>query len=145
MSEGVVTGGTNLNFRPMSVICFGTLSPRVLRTFQTAANPTSIAHRPAYITPGITGVCGFPVGAPPPPCFSHPVQFTPPPCQYHGAEIYPLGALSVDQSGDPTFALYVCARGAGRVDVMDSVNGSIDFYSPVFIPGVRYVGSTCSQ
>jgi hypothetical protein len=126
---------------------FGTFSPRILRTFQTAANPTSIAHRPSYFTPGINTICGFPVGspAPSPPCFSHAIVFTPPPCQYHGAEIYPLGANSIDTSGDPAFTLYVCARGAGRVDVMDVNSGSIDFYSPVSIPGVRYVGSTNSQ
>jgi hypothetical protein len=125
----------------------GATTPKVVRTFQTAANPTSIAHRPSYFVPGITAICGFPVGSPfpSPPCFSHPVQSTPPPCQYHGAEIYPLGQNSIDTSGDPSLTLYVCARGAGRVDVIGAISGTISVYSPISIPGVRYVGSSCSQ
>ncbi len=125
--------------------------PRVLREFPTAANPTAITHRPSWLSPLTAGYCAFRVGAPSPapPCFSHPVQFSPPPCQYFGAEIYPIQSYNppytVDPSGATSLVMYVCARGAGQVNVIDMVSGAVSFYSPIAIPGVRYIGTTVSE
>ena len=84
-------------------------------------------------------------------CPTKGIAFTPPPCWYYGTEqvVAPFsinfGGSQDDNTGNPSVDLYVCARGAGRVDVVDSVSGSKNFYSPVSIPGVRYVASTASQ
>lgn len=133
---GVVGGAANL--------------PRVVREFSTGANPTSVCHKPSWNTPGVNNpYCAFPVGQPnpSPPCFSHPVTFTPAPCQYYGAEIYPYPSpgFTDDGTGNVSTTLYVCARGAGRIDIVDMTTGAIDFYSPVAVPGIRWVSTTCSQ
>jgi hypothetical protein len=138
--------GSNANHVQVMGVQIGTINlPRIIRTFDTGPNPTSVTHRTAFFAPQIGG-CAFPVGSPPLGCFSHPVIYTPAPCQYFGAEIYPRAPLpGLDTTGDPSLELYVCVRGASRVEVMNVVSGTPSFYSPVNIPGVRYVGSAASQ
>ncbi len=122
--------------------------PRIIREFKTGANPVAVAHRPSVVTPAAAGricILGQPL------CPTKGIAFTPPPCWYYGTEqvVAPFsinfGGSQDDNTGNPSVDLYVCARGAGRVDVIDSVSGSKNFYSPVSIPGVRYVASTASQ
>jgi len=124
--------------------------PRIIREFATGANPVAVAHRPSVVTPLQAGqICTlFSVI---PPCPTKGIAFTPPPCWYTGTEqvVAPFsinfGGSQDDNTGAPSVDLYVCARGAGRVDVIDSVSGTRNFYSPVSIPGVRYVATTASQ
>ena len=114
-------------------------TPKIIREFPTGANPITIAHPPSWYSPLVAGsICQlFTLGCP-----TKPIAFTPPPCWYFGTEQYPAFQ---DPSGDPSLALYVCVRGAGRVEVLDATTGAHDFYSPIYIPGVKGTFSTASQ
>ena len=123
---GVTTGSVN--------------TPKIVREFATGPNPVAIAHITSWFAPnaGFGHLCQL--GAPN--CPQNAIAYTPPPCWYSGTEQFPQ---VIDGTGDPSTALYVCVRGAGRIEVLDSTTGARDFYSPVLIPGVRMVGSTGSQ
>ena len=41
--------------------------------------------------------------------------------------------------------LYICARGASQITVVNLVTGARDFYSPIIIPGVRTIASPATQ
>ena len=116
--------------------------PRIIRSFKTGANPVAIAHVPSWFNPGNGAfICRlFTLGCP-----SKPVAYVPAPCWYAGTEQYPRPGIDNDGSGTESITSYVCARGAGRIDVLNSTTGGKDFYSPIIIPGVRYVASTGSQ
>jgi hypothetical protein len=113
--------------------------PQIVLTIDTAANPVAIAHRSSWYDPLVGGnICQLFT----PGCPTKPIAFIPPPCWYSGTEQYPG---TNDGTGNTSFDLYVCARGASRVQVFDMISGGQDFYSPVLIPGVRYVASPGSQ
>jgi hypothetical protein len=113
--------------------------PNIVREFPTGANPVAVAHPTSWFSPLLGGsICQLGT----PGCPIRGVIYTPPPCWYFGTEQFPA---QPDGSGDPSATLYVCVRGAGRIEVLDSVTGSRDFFSPIFIPGVRMVGSPGSQ
>jgi hypothetical protein len=121
----------------------GTLNlPRQILALDTGANPIAVSHRAGYLDVLTTGswICQLFT----PGCPTLASAFQPPPCWYSGTEQYPTGA---DQDGGFTTSvdLFVCARGAGRVEVINSNSGAVDFYSPVSIPGIRYIASTTSQ
>ena len=118
--------------------------PRIIRSFKTGANPVAIAHTPSWFPPA-SGSWICQLFTSPPPCPSKASAFTPPPCWYFGTEQYPIPGQTEDFSGKPSISVYVCARGAGRVDVLNSTSGGKDYYSPIVIPAVRFVGSTSSQ
>ena len=109
--------------------------PRVINQFtNVGANPTKVAHRASWNLPCIavagSGLC------------NHPAT---PSCWYNGTEQDVLTTVSVDQSMVPTKDLYVCARGASQVTVVDLTSGSRNFYSPISIPGVRFVAGPGTQ
>ena len=99
----------------------------------------AIAHTPSWLPPNGGGwIC----------------QSSTPGLPEQGRRLYPAALLVLgteqfpvnpDLSGQPSILSYVCARGAGRIDVVNSTSGAKDLYSPVVIPGVRFVGSACSQ
>jgi hypothetical protein len=105
--------------------------PRIVNTFeQVGANPVAIAHRCAWLNPCIDWI-----GAPW-------LCSTAPTCWYNGTEQQLLnidGSLAVSQD------LYICARGASQVTVVNLVSGARDFYSPISIPGIRTVASPANQ
>ncbi len=111
--------------------------PDIISRFDNVGNnPTSIAHRPSYFPPciaiaGSTGCLGpLPLGY-----------------QYKGTQqlVNQRGLNGTDTTFDPSTDLYVCARGEGKVTVIDQVSGALSFYSPIPIPGIRQVASTASQ
>jgi hypothetical protein len=113
--------------------------PEIKRKFQTGPNPVAIAHPTAWFSTLAQGwICQLGV----PGCPQRGVLYTPPPCWYYGTEQFPA---QPDLSGDPSLALYVCVRGAGRIEVLDATSGAHDYFSPIVIPGIRMVGSAGSQ
>ena len=84
----------------------------------------------------------------------HPLDFRPPisvcqvggapTCWYNGTEQNTILA-GTDGSMVPTKDLFVCARGASQVTVIDITSGAYNFYSPVSIPGVRFVAGPGTQ
>jgi hypothetical protein len=112
---GVETGAANL--------------PKVVNRFSNVgANPTKVAHRPAWGNDlafcGPLGTCG-----------------TPPSCWYNALE------QQWGTPGDTTVTkdLYVCARGASQITVLDISTGVRNFYSPIKIAGVRFVATASTQ
>jgi hypothetical protein len=101
--------------------------PATARTLPTGDNPTGIAHRPAWT---------MPLGLFPPP--GHPYRF------YQGLGVF--AAISPDGSGAVCNDLYICARGAGRVEIVN-VNGNKPppDQATVAVPGIRGVFATTSQ
>ncbi len=106
--------------------------PSILNTFENVGqNPVAIAHRAAWLnTICIDWLDAIPV------CANQPY------CYYNGTE---QNLFNIDQSGAVSQDLYICARGAGQITVVNLVNGARDFYSPVLIPGVRFVASQATQ
>ena len=51
----------------------------------------------------------------------------------------------IDQSLAVSQDLYVCARGAGQITVVNIVTGGRDYYSPISIPSIRTVATCGSQ
>ncbi len=103
------------------------------RYINVGANPTRVAHRASYgigcIAPAGSGICNVP------PVVS---------CWYGEtlqAEMSPVG----DASMTPTKDLYICARGASQVTVIDITTGIPNFHSPVSIPGVRFIAGPPTQ
>lgn len=111
--------------------------PRVANTFTAVgANPTSIAHRPAWANPCIgPAFDGFPD------CFHD----TTPSCHYNGTEQDCVLFTLIDGTETVSQRLYICSSGASQITVVNMLTGSRDFYSPISIPGVTRVASTCSQ
>jgi hypothetical protein len=107
----------------------GTINlPQIVRTFSTGDNPTSIAHRPSYPQPGLFT----------PETLFHPYR------RYSGlAHVY----TAVDGSGDPSNDVYVCVRGAGRVEIVNVVTGSRPAPpgDQIAIPGIRFIAGCGSQ
>ncbi len=122
---GIQTGAINL--------------PQIVLTVATAANPVAIAHKSSWYDP-LTG--GFMCQLFTPGCPILPVAFLPAPCWYFGTEQIPA---TPDGTGNTSLDLYVCARGASRVQVFDLVGGSQDFYSPIIVPGIRSISAPGSQ
>ncbi|MFV1959591.1 MAG: hypothetical protein ACC662_09295, partial [Planctomycetota bacterium] len=106
--------------------------PRIVNTFENVgANPVSIAHRSAWLNT----ICIDFIGAPW-------LCSTNPACWYNGTEqnlFRPDFSVAVSQD------LYICARGAGQITVVNLVTGGRDFYSPISIPTVRYVATSGTQ
>jgi hypothetical protein len=120
----------------------GTLNvPRRLVTFTAVgANPVAVAHRSAYINPCIQFIGVLPR------CSTNPS------CWYRGTEQWVLsfraGGIAgggIDGSLATAQDLYICARGASQISVVNLVNGARDFYSPISIPGIRFVASPATQ
>lgn len=125
---GVQTGANNL--------------PRILNSFTAVgANPTRVAHRPAWLNPCIDpALDGNNFGC------TH--DAGPASCWYNGTEQDATVFQLIDQPETSSQRVYVCARGAGQVTVINALNGSLDIYggvTPIAIQGVRWVASTCSQ
>jgi len=104
------------------------------RCSNVGANPTRVAHRASWPNP-----CIAPQGSNG--CF-HP---TTPSCWYNGTEQDLLLTTPPDTSMIPTHQLYVCARGASQVTVIDINSGARNFYSPIQISGVRFVAGPSTQ
>jgi hypothetical protein len=113
--------------------------PQIVRQFGTGPNPVAIAHRTAWYS---IRQAGFICDLTQPLCPTVPVVYAPPPCQYWGTEQWPR---FVDNSGAPSTAMYVCVRGASRIEVLNLTSGAPDFYSPVVVPGIRGVYAPGSQ
>jgi hypothetical protein len=120
---GLETGANNL--------------PSKLNEFNAVgANPVNLCHRPAWLLP-----CGAPIlsGA----CIPAGVPQPAPGCYYRNiAEMY---LQAVDQTLAVSQDLYICAKGASQVSIVNMITGAFDEYSPIAIPGVRYVATTCTQ
>lgn len=118
----------------------GSVNPKVIRQFQTGSNPIAIAHPASWFSPLAAGwICQ--IGTPG--CPARGVAFTPPPCWYQQlTEQFPF---QPDLSGAPALWLYVCVRGAGRIEVIQATTGASDTPSRIPITGVRNVGSTSSM
>ena len=127
--------------------------PKIVNTLDTGANPVAVAHPPSWFAPASGSFICAPPGAPG--CPAGPPSFI-----YNGT--YQswwnpnTGQLQAqDGSGKPSLSLYVCVRGAGRIEVVDFNTGARPVTpdrSPaappadkIAIPGVRNVNSTCSQ
>jgi hypothetical protein len=117
----------------------GTLNvPRRLITFTAVgANPVAIAHRSAYVSPCVQLIGVIPR------CSTNPS------CWYRGTEQWALSPRfnggGIDQSLASAQDLYICARGASQISVVNLVNGGRDIYSPISIPGIRFVASPATQ
>lgn len=113
--------------------------PRVLNTFEgVGANPVAVAHRASWQQQPLISALG-------PPWLS-----TSPSCWYNGTQQYiyvpgcpPTGLY--DCTLEPAQAIYICARGAGQISIVDLVTGARDFYSPVHVPGIRTVAGPPTQ
>ena len=109
--------------------------PSVETEIAVGANPTSVAHLPAWSTPTLNDI-------------SAPRNFN---CVYGGQIFWqwqttPTGIVPrLDQSLDPSLELYVCATGAGQINVVNMLSETENFYSPIKIDDVRFVGSQASQ
>jgi hypothetical protein len=124
--------------------------PTIVGTWDTGANPVTVCHLPPWLptTPANGFICA-PPGSPgcpliPTATYSGTTQF---PFAWDGP---PFGALA------PCRWLYVCARGSGRIDVMDLVSGAhpttpdrTPIPAPpadhISIPGVKGAFTTNSQ
>ena len=132
----------------------GTLNlPKVVATLDTGANPVALAHAPSWTPPGSSSFICAPPGAPG--CPAGPQSYI-----YAGtwqAWWNPnTGLLQLqDGTGAPCLDLFVCARGAGRIEVVNFVTGARPVTPDrtpaappadrISIPGVRNVASTCTQ
>lgn len=106
--------------------------PRIINTFeQVGANPVAVAHRSAWINT----ICIDWIGAPWL-CAPYPM------CWYNGTE---QNLLMIDRSMAVSQDLYICARGAGQITVVNLVTGARDYYQPEPIPGIRIVASEGTQ
>lgn len=118
--------------------------PKVVAVLDTGANPVAVAHPAAWFAPPTSFICA-PPGAPG--CPAGPFSFI-----YGGTFQAPT---QPDLSGAPSLNLYVCVRGAGRIEVMNFNTGArpitpdrVPAAPPadkIAIPGVRNVNTTCSQ
>ena len=132
----VAESGSEANAISTLGIESGTINlPRVLNRFiNVGANPTKIAHRASWNNPCIA-VAGS--GN----CF----HGATPSCWYNGTEQDVLLTTGPDFSMVPTKDLYICARGASQVTVVDLTSGIANFYSPIEISGVRFVAGPGTQ
>ena len=109
--------------------------PRILNRFtNVGANPTKVAHHAS-----ISSVCIAVAGS------NDCLQGGSPTCWYNGTEQDIWRTVGPDTSMVPTKDLYICARGASQVTVIDITSGARNFYSPISIPGVRFVAGTGTQ
>ena len=109
--------------------------PRVINQFtNVGANPTNVAHSSSFsvvcIAPAGSLGCAGP---------------KPPSCWYNGTQQDIWLTVGPDNSMVPHNDIFVCARGASQVTVIDLTSGTRHFYSPVNIPGVRFVASHGTQ
>ncbi len=134
------SGSTKNQVVTLTVLGGAINTPKVNREFKTGANPVAIAHPSSWFSPLAAGwICL--IGTPG--CPNNPIAFTPPPCWYEKqTEQFPLNP---DLTGAPSIWIYVCVRGASRIEVINSTTGSKDFYSPISIPGVRNVAAPGSM
>jgi hypothetical protein len=128
--------------------------PGIVLVFDVGANPVALAHRPPVLAPS---VCLLDICASPP-IPGHTCNCTAPATFLYGGAFQ--GAYRVDQSLAVSRDLYVCVRGAGRVEVLDFATGrrpesptrdpslGLPTFTPcdkIPVPGVRMVNTTCSQ
>ena len=107
--------------------------PRLINRFLNVGDtPTKVAHRASWSPPG----CIAPVGSAG--CALPGMRSC-----WFGPSEQALGLA--DGSMVPTKDLYICARGASQVTVIDLTSGSRNFYSPIAIPGVRFVAGEATQ
>ena len=121
----------------LGVLSSATNLPRLINRFlDVGANPTQIAHRASWVNP-----CIAPAGSGG--CVAPGTRT----CWFGGTEQRVLDPFLTrrDVSMVPTKDLYVCARGASQVRVIDLTSGVPSFYSPVSIPGVRFVAGPATQ
>ena len=105
-------------------------NPRIINTFEkVGANPTSVAHPCAYVQVPCIDWIG-PIWQ----CSTNPG------CWYNGTE-----QQLVFPDAGPAQDLYICARGASQVSVVNMVSGLRSFYSPISIPGIRDIATPASQ
>ncbi len=105
-------------------------TPRIVETFeQVGANPVAVAHPCAWSR----SMCIDWLGAPW-------VCAVRPGCWYNGTE-----QQLTFPSGDPAQDLYICARGASQISVVNMVTGLRDFYSPVSVPAIRSIATPATQ
>ncbi len=62
-----------------------------------------------------------------------------------GLQAQGSGYAGFGPAGAPALWLYVCVRGAGRIEVIQATTGASDTPSRIPITGVRNVGSTSSM
>ncbi len=130
---GVAESGAQANrIRLLGLTTGAFNNPVILQTIgNVGANPVAVAHRSSYTIYPLciallnSGLCSLV-----------------PTCWFKGTEQTspnPDGSLNAAQD------LYICARGAGQVTVVDLVSGLRNFYSPIKIPGVRGVYTPPTQ
>ncbi len=117
-----------------TVVGAGNLPDVKNRFTNVGANPTKVAHRASWNNP-----CIAPQGSGT--CF----HATTPSCWYNGTEQDVLLTTGADLSMVPTKDLFVCARGASQVTVIDITSGARSFYSPIEIPGIRFIAGPGTQ
>ena len=128
----VCESGSSANQITTLGIDTGTINlPSVEAEIPVGANPTSVAHRPSWGPPNNGQAPNNPA------CFYQGVPFW----QWVTPPLTPL----IDPTLDPSLEVYVCAQGAGQVNVVNMLNGTPNFYQPIQISGVRFVGSQASQ
>ena len=104
-------------------------TPRIVETFeQVGANPVAVAHLCAWAWTICIDWAGNNS------CSGHPW------CWYNGTE-----QQLVFPDAGPAQDLYICARGASQVSVVNMVTGLRSFYSPISIPGIRDIATPASQ
>jgi hypothetical protein len=118
--------------------------PAIVTTLDTGANPVTVAHVTAFLPPNPNGFICAPPGSPGCPFIPY--------LTYAGTT---QAAVVFDPALSPSRWLYVCSRGAGRIDVIDMVTGARpitpDRTPPappadrISIPGVRGAYTTNSQ
>jgi hypothetical protein len=107
--------------------------PRLINRFTNVGDtPTKVAHRaswndPACFAPAGSGACA-PLGAKT--------------CWFGGVE---QAVGTADAGMVPTKTLYICARGASQVTVIDLTSGAPHPSGPIRIPGVRFVAGEATQ
>ena len=111
-------------------------TPRVIATFTNVGdNPTVTTTRPAWLNPciAIAGSNG---------CF----RGGAPTCWYNGTEQDVLLFNLIDGTFNSAADMYICARGAGFVNVIDQVSGAPPRPNPqIAIPGIRYIATPVRQ
>ena len=120
-------------------------TPAIVSTFDTGANPVGVAHVAPWLRPDVGGNICFTPGVSPG-CPFVPTMI------YNGTWQQPA---TPDGNLGASEWMYVCVRGAGRIEVMNIVTGARPITpdrSPpaapadrISIPGVRFVATTCSQ
>ena len=141
----VAESGSTANHVLTLSVQAGTINlPTIVATLDTGANPVAVAHPPAWFPPPTSFICR--VGATG--CPTRQMKLV----IYGGT--YQVANVPDGNAGE-SLQLYVCVRGAGRVEVLNFLTGArptTPDRSPaappadkISIPGVRNVATTCSE